>query len=188
MEVSLRLEINETDATKMIRWLANQNITKYLNEDIHTGTSLQMIIDEKRSDLLTYYLNQDGRFFLIDTSLHGCIGFVNLFTIRAKKEYEVVIAIGEQKHWGKQYAKEALKQIMREVFIEWRIEKLNAKIHMENLRSRHLFEHLDFTHTQLKRDYHYFSMTSTQYVAMLKMKRMTLIKQIAADIQKTLQA
>lgn len=188
MEVSLRLEIHESDAKKMITWLANRNITKYLNEDVQTGTSLQKIIDEKRSDLLTYYLNQDGRFFLIDTSLHGCVGFVNLFTISPNKTYEVVIAIGEEKHWGKHYAKEALNQIMREVFIVWRIDKLNAKIHMENIRSRHLFEHVDFLHVSSKIDTHYYSITAQHYVHMLKLKRMDLVKSIAFDIAKTLRA
>ena len=105
-------------------------------------------------------------------------------TISIKK---VVIAIGEQKHWGKHYAKEALKQILREVFIQWRIDKLNAKIHMENSRSNALFEHLDFEHTHSKRDHHYFSLTSTRYVAMLKAKRQQLIHTITLEIQKTLQ-
>lgn len=157
MDVFLRLEVKEQDAVKMISWLQNQNITKYLNEDVNSPYLLQKIIDDKRTDFLTYYLNQDGRFFLIDNE-QGSIGFINLFTIIAKKEYEVVIAIGDETNWGKKYAKKALEKIVKEVFYNWRINRLNAKIHVDNHRSINLFEHLGFVKSKTDNDYHYYSL------------------------------
>ncbi len=157
MDVFLRLEVKEQDAVKMISWLQNQNITKYLNEDVNSPYLLQKIIDDKRTDFLTYYLNQDGRFFLIDNE-QGSIGFINLFTIIAKKEYEVVIAIGDEANWGKKYAKKALEKIVKEVFYNWRINRLNAKIHVDNHRSINLFEHLGFVKSKTDNDYHYYSL------------------------------
>ncbi|MEA5061624.1 MAG: GNAT family N-acetyltransferase [Erysipelotrichaceae bacterium] len=157
MDVFLRLEVKEQDAVKMIGWLQNQNITKYLNEDVNSPYLLQKIIDDKRTDFLTYYLNQDGRFFLIDNE-QGSIGFINLFTIIAKKEYEVVIAIGDEINWGKKYAKKALEKIVKEVFYNWRINRLNAKIHVDNHRSINLFEHLGFVKSKTDNDYHYYSL------------------------------
>ncbi len=157
MDVFLRLEVKEQDAVKMISWLQNQNITKYLNEDVNSPYLLQKIIDDKRTDFLTYYLNQDGRFFLIDNE-QGSIGFINLFTIIAKKEYEVVIAIGDEINWGKKYAKKALEKIVKEVFYNWRINRLNAKIHVDNHRSINLFEHLGFVKSKTDNDYHYYSL------------------------------
>lgn len=164
MDVFLRLEVKEQDAFKMIRWLKNQNVTKYLNEDVDSPYLLQKIIDEKRSDFLTYYLNQDGRFFLIDNDKES-IGFINLFTIRAKKEYEVVIAIGDESNWGKKYAKKALEKIVREVFYIWRINKLNARIHVDNHRSINLFEHLGFIKSKTDNEYHYYSLNEDRVFA-----------------------
>lgn len=116
MNISLKLDVNVFDAKNIIKWLDNEDVTKYLNEDINSKTSLIDIINSNRADLLTYYLNKDGRFFLIDDRENHSIGFLTLFTIRTKKEYEVVIAIVNPNNWGKQYAHMALKQIMREIF------------------------------------------------------------------------
>ncbi len=66
MKISLRLLVNIFDAKNIIKWLKNNDVTKYLNEDINTTTSLEEIINSNRVDLLTCYLNKDGRFFLID--------------------------------------------------------------------------------------------------------------------------
>lgn len=66
MNISLRLDVTIFDAKNIIKWLDNEDVTKYLNEDINSTTSLIDIINSSRADLLTYYLNKDGRFFLID--------------------------------------------------------------------------------------------------------------------------
>lgn len=94
MKISLRLDVTIFDAKNIIKWLDNEDVTKYLNEDINSTTSLINIINSSRADLLTYYLNKGGRFFLIDDRKNHSIGFLTLFTIKTKKEYEVVIAIG----------------------------------------------------------------------------------------------
>lgn len=63
MAISLRLEVKQKDAKKIITWLEDKNITQYLNEDINSIESIQQVINRNQSDLLTFYLNQDGRFF-----------------------------------------------------------------------------------------------------------------------------
>lgn len=143
MSISLRLEVYENDAKKIMSWLEDKNITKYLNEDENTISSIQKIIDNNQSDLFTYYLNQKGRFFLIDLD-NECIGFLNLFTLVKQKEYEIVIVIGDEYNWGKQYAKHAVKLILKEAFLKWRVDKLQVKICNENQRSITLFENLKF--------------------------------------------
>ena len=100
MNISLRLDVNVFDAKNIIKWLDNEDVTKYLNEDINSTTSLIDIINSNRADLLTCYLNKDGRFFLIDDQKNHSIVLLTLFTIRTKKEYEVVIAIGNPNNWG----------------------------------------------------------------------------------------
>lgn len=104
MKINLRLSVNILDAQNIIKWLENEDVTKYLNEDVQETMSLKEIIESNRADLLTYYLNRDGRFFLIDLVKNKSIGFITLFTIRPMKEYEIVIAIGNPKNWGKNMA------------------------------------------------------------------------------------
>jgi len=171
MSVSLRLEVNENDAAKIIEWLKNKNVTKYLNEDINSIDSLEYVIKNKKSDLLTYYLNQDGRFFLVDSEQENCIGFINLFTKVHKKEYEIVIVIGDEKNWGKQYGRKAIESIMREVFLNWRIDTLHAKIHAHNERSINLFEHLNFSKERTSSDLHIYSITFNKYFEHLTKKK-----------------
>lgn len=98
MEISLRLDVEVFDVKNTIRRLENKEVTKYLNEDINSS-SLEYIVESNRSDLLTCYLNKDGRFFLIDSDTQRCLGFITLFTVRKMKEYEIVVAIGESDNW-----------------------------------------------------------------------------------------
>lgn len=168
MKINLRLDVNVFDAKNIIKWLENEDVTKYLNEDIKTPTSLKEIIESNRADLLTYYLNKDGRFFLIDNYRQHSVGFITLFTIRPQKEYEIVIAIGDPKNWGKKYGFSALQHILYETFIHWRIEKLVAKIHVENERSIRLFHHLGFKNECIQNHHVHFSITFSEYLLSLK--------------------
>ena len=85
MKISLRLDVNVFDAKNIIKWLDNEDVTKYLNEDINSTTSLIDIINSSRADLLTYYLNKDGRFFLIDDRKNHSIGFFDVIYNKNKK-------------------------------------------------------------------------------------------------------
>lgn len=84
MKISLRLDVTIFDAKNIIKWLDNEDVTKYLNEDINSTTSLIDIINSSRADLLTYYHNKGGRFFLIDDQKNHSIGFLTLFTIKKR--------------------------------------------------------------------------------------------------------
>ncbi|MFA7222023.1 MAG: GNAT family protein [Bacilli bacterium] len=170
MKVNLRLEVKENDANKIIRWLKDENITKYLNEDIASIDSLESVIKNKQADLLTYYLNQCGRFFLIDSTEEKCIGFLNLFPYIPNKEYEIVIAIGDERNWGKQYGKDTIISIMREVFLKWRIKKVFAKVHIDNKRSIEMFEHLNFINEGVKNNHYIYSMDFDTYLKSLSEK------------------
>lgn len=168
MKITLRLLVNIFDAKNIIKWLKNSDVTKYLNEDVNTTSSLEEIINSNRADLLTCYLNKDGRFFLIDNKKNNSIGFITLFTIIPKKYYEVVIAIGNPNNWGKKYGFYALKQIMYEVFFSWIIQELSANIHIEKNRSIELFTHLGFKKQTIKNNHIHFKISFDEYLAYLK--------------------
>ena len=168
MEVNLRLQVNKSDAINIIKWLRNENVTKFLNEDVHSSDVLEKMINNNEVDLLTFSLNRNGHFFLIDTFEEKCVGFISLFTIRKNKEYEVVIAVGDPSNWGKGIGKHALKKVLREVFIKMRIDKLVSKIHVENSRSIELFEHLGFQSEQSVNKLRKYYMTLDTYLKSLR--------------------
>lgn len=99
MKINLRLDITLSDAKNILMWLKNKDVTKYLNEDPNSATSLEEIIYNGRVNLLTFYLNRDARFFLIDTHDEKCVGFITLAK-KSLKEYEIIIAIGSPNNWG----------------------------------------------------------------------------------------
>lgn len=61
----------------------------------------------------------------------------------------------------------ALKEICKEVFFNWRIEKLVANIHYKNVRSIKLFEKLKFNNEGLKGQHIHFAMTFGNYLKSL---------------------
>jgi len=165
--IRLRLEITEEDAVNIIRWLDNKKVNKYLNEDTEELISLALLIKRRQTDMLTYRLNQDGRFFMIDSAEESSIGFINLFTIRPHKEYEVVVVIGNPSNWGKKYGTDSLRSIAREVFIKWRIDKLVALIELGNQRSIRMFESLHFSKEYSNDRYIKFYLTFNDYLSSL---------------------
>ena len=51
MDISLRLEVKQKDAENIIIWLEDQDVTKYLNEDIRSASSLKTIPQSGRKVL-----------------------------------------------------------------------------------------------------------------------------------------
>ena len=84
------------------------------------------------------------------------------------QEYEFVIAIGNPKNWGKKIGYSALKSILHKAFFGWKINKLVAKIHIENERSINLFKHLSFKNNGVKNSHVIFSITFDEYLNSLK--------------------
>ena len=62
----------------------------------------------------------------------------------------------------------ALKQIMREIFFSWRIDKLLARIHIDNHRSINLFKHLGFKRSLIKNNHIHFEMNFNKYLNSLR--------------------
>ena len=82
MKVSLRLDVDVFDAKNIIKWLRNKDVTQYLNEDENNALVLEHLINTGQGGLLTYHLNQNSRFFLLDSEDEKCLGFITLFTIK----------------------------------------------------------------------------------------------------------
>ena len=163
-KVSLRSEVTASDAEKMIGWLQDNDVTKFLNEDSAMIQTLRQIISGPNSAMLTYYLNQNGRFFLIDAVTDSCLGFIKLTPVKGQTEYEVVIAIGDTAKWHQGYGFSALTCLLSLVFFKWRIGKLIAKICPANKNSLTLFEKAGFTKVDETTRYYHYEITFDNYL------------------------
>ena len=132
--VFLRTEIYPEDIPLLIRWMENPHVTRYLNEDENIAASLRTLARSVPAPMLTWRFNQGGRFFLICQADDTPIGYIRLRTMQADA-VEIVYVIGEESLWGNGYGKQALHAALSRAFLQKRVDKIVAKIHLENQRS-----------------------------------------------------
>ncbi|HEY6541868.1 MAG TPA: GNAT family N-acetyltransferase [Ktedonobacteraceae bacterium] len=83
---------------------------------------------------------------IIELKEHGAIGSINAFGCNKRMgTFRYAIAIGRE-HWGKGYAKEAIRILLRYFFEELRYQKVTVNIYAFNERSIKLLESLGFQH------------------------------------------
>ena len=94
------MEIYRTDVMRMVDWMNNANVTKYLNEAPEVARSLDALLAATPERMLRFHFNRSGRFYLI--CHEGCesIGFVKLLPLPETKAYEIVYAIGKKRFGG----------------------------------------------------------------------------------------
>lgn len=134
--IFLRADIKPNDGYNLIRWVKNENVTRYLNESSHVAGEIESLLEDAPPHLLTYYFNQYGQFYLVCDEQNRSIGFVKL-RCQTGKCYEIVFAIGEECLWGQGMGKRALRRALHIVFFEKRAEMAIAKVYHKNARSIH---------------------------------------------------
>lgn len=94
--VFLRMEIYRTDVMRMVDWMNNANVTKYLNEAPEVARSLDALLAATPEPMLRFHFNRSGRFYLI--CHEGCesIGFVKLLPPSGNKGIRNCLC-----HWGR---------------------------------------------------------------------------------------
>ena len=142
ISVELRNFIEKNDALNLIKWLDDFEVVKYMNESKDISNVLTNILDNRQEVLLTYYLNKNCVFHMVDYE-NDSVGFVSLIP-NLNNQYEVVIAIGDKENWGQKIGHSALEKTILFAFNELKCQKIVAKIHNENTRSIKLFENLGF--------------------------------------------
>lgn len=80
ISIELRNYIEKNDALNLIKWLSDFDIIQYMNEDLSMITTLNNILNDKQELLLTYYLNQNQIFHMIDLN-NNPIGFISLIPL-----------------------------------------------------------------------------------------------------------
>ena len=74
----LRMEICHADITRMIRWMRNPNVTKYLNEAPDVAQSLEQLVRSVPEPMYQYHLCRTGHFFMVCHQENESVGFVKL--------------------------------------------------------------------------------------------------------------
>ncbi len=81
----------------------------------------------------------------ICTKRGALIGFSMIaFIDKSNRSCKLGITIGEQAEWGKGYAREALRGMIRQCFFKLKMNRIGAEIYSFNERSIRLFKSLGF--------------------------------------------
>jgi regulator of nucleoside diphosphate kinase len=83
----LRMEICHADITRMIRWMRNPNVTKYLNEAPDVAQSLEQLVRSVPEPMYQYHLCRTGHFFMVCHQENESVGFVKLLPTATEGAY-----------------------------------------------------------------------------------------------------
>lgn len=83
----LRMEICHADITRMIRWMRNPNVTKYLNEAPDVAQSLEQLVRSVPEPMYQYHLCRTGHFFMVCHQENESVGFVELLPTATEGAY-----------------------------------------------------------------------------------------------------
>jgi RimJ/RimL family protein N-acetyltransferase len=161
--VFLRAEIKTSDAEKIISWLTNKNVTRYLNEHGDTPEKLKHLLLTVPEYLLAYHLNSEGKLLIICTGEDEPIGFIKFSEI-AERHYEIVFVIGEESLWGLGCGTAAVRRALATAFFEWRAKKVTAKIYTGNTRSVRTVSRCGFSLEKSLPELERYAITLDQYL------------------------
>lgn len=147
VSVKLRQEVYRSDAWKIIDWLEDDEVSKYLNESQNVTESIRQVINRVNMPILTPLFNQEGSFFIITLNEEEPIGFLRL--VPKSKAVEIVIVIGDKEKWGHGFGSNAIKEALKKAFFSWRANEVIAKINFRNERSIRAFNRVGFREDKL---------------------------------------
>lgn len=133
--IFLRADITLRDVDRMIRWMENPNVTRFLNEDADIVFFLRQLSGSVPEPMLGYHFRRVGHFFMVCPEHECSVGFVRLSPLREPGAYEIVYVIGEEALWGRGLGEAAIRAAQAEAFLNLNAQKLVAKIMPENRRS-----------------------------------------------------
>lgn len=160
--VFLRADIKRKDGYQLATWMRNWNVIRYLNEEKNISDELTLLMERTPEGMLSYHLNQIGRFFLISIRKGDSIGFIRL-TPRSDTCCEIVYVIGEETLWGRGYGRRALELALEKAFFEMRKETVVARIDKSNIRSVRTATHCGMKLIREGENMHYYQITAREY-------------------------
>ena len=165
----LRTEVTIDDAHKLIKWLNDPMVIKYLNEADNVITYLKWLINNVNLELLTPTLNENGKFYIINSELEQAIGFARL--LKKGSGHEIVIVIGERDYWHRSYGTRVIDQLLKIAFLDLRSSYLMAKIHYDNRFSYKAFRKVGFIKVKDETKQQILFLHVKDYLQFMKMQR-----------------
>ena len=133
--IFLRADITLRDVDRMIRWMENPNVTRFLNEDADIVYFLRQLSDSVPEPMLGYHFHRIGHFFMVCPECEDSVGFVRLNPLPETGAYEIVYVIGEDALWGHGLGQQAVRSALSKAFLHLRADRVVAKVMPQNLRS-----------------------------------------------------
>jgi len=143
-DIKLRREINATDVEQMVEWMADEEVTRYLNEKPDMSRRLEQLLETSQMDIFTQHFNRESRFYLVE--IQGAtepVGYLRLIP-KNNDKLEMVVAIADKEKWNNGLGTKAVWEGLKEAFLYLRFKKVEAKIHKENKPSRKVFRKVGF--------------------------------------------
>lgn len=162
--VFLRADIRREDGYRLAKWMRNRNVTRYLNEKGDISDELVSLIERTPEGMLSYHLNQAGRFYLVCGGKGEPIGFIRLKP-GAEQSCEIVYVIGEEPLWGRGYGRRALELALAKAFFEMRRESVIARIKKGNTRSTRTAAHCGMRLVHSGETMQVYRITAQDYLA-----------------------
>jgi regulator of nucleoside diphosphate kinase len=159
-------EITRENAFTLIKWLKDDEVTRYLSDSDNVSDDIQAVLDRVNLPILTHIFNQNGRFYMVYNKQKKPVGFVRL--IIEKSETEIVIVIGDRGNWGKKLGVSAIRESIKIAFFEYRTQKIVAKIDQKNIRSIRAFSGAGFKIERVTNHYYIFSITMRKFLDIMK--------------------
>ncbi len=143
------------DAETLFKFWSDNEVTKYMNMNSFVNIEQASYMINFLNNL---FKNKEGiRWGIIrkkDNTLIGTCGF-NTWVKRSSRG-EIGYELG-QEYWGKGYATEALKEVIRFGFEETLLNRVDAYVVPEATRSIRVLEKLDFSKEGTLREYGYWN-------------------------------
>lgn len=70
-----------------------------------------------------------------------------------------MVVIGDRRRWGNGYGRAAVRKGVRHALFQWRKDKVVAKIHLDNRRSKRVFRNVGFTKNRELKNEEEFALT-----------------------------
>lgn len=166
--IFLSPEVTRENALKLVQWLQDEEVRKYLSDPRDVSANIESVIDRVHLPVLTHFFNRNGRFFMAFDNQSHPIGFVRL--VQKGNLTEMVIVIGDRNKWGKRLGTNTIRETMKIAFFEMRTEKIVAKIHKDNTRSIKAFLNAGFIMEKELGNMKHFGITMEQYLQSARAK------------------
>lgn len=130
--VYLRSLMESDYGEKMIKWVNDKEVTRYLARGSRPGSLIEL-----QAEFKSYSFNQaDVVLAICDAKTNEYIGVVGLYTINPMARHaEFRILIGSKAHWGQGYGAEATELIVAYGFRILNLEKVWLGVNSENQKA-----------------------------------------------------